>query len=394
MALANWVVLLFFVVAISGASLCRGSYLGDYHAVDSPPFQFVSLVGDGLALNMQNANYTWLRLDFTFPFDGEEYDQAAVVANGLLAFGTPTTGAGPYCPLHLSLDGGQRAFAFYWTRITFDQPDSTQAFIKQYPAGECPYSPKSLEPCLLLHFANMSDYYDRMGHANAFLFASGDMLAMVQTCHNDSDSGSGKCLWGSHYESLQFGVSTELTSISYPFHTRCPVGSNGWEDALVEPGEAFSFMFVAPCENNKTLREDGLGCRCQFGFSLEADLSCQPCSSQVSDGLTCETCGEDEYAKWDWSGCSICPPDQRIAADNTTCESCPMGSVPNSEQTDCQACQGNQRVSDEGYSCEDCPSGTEPDSTRTFCVQIQDPTSSSDEHVGSASQRCTPFILW
>ncbi|KAL6062448.1 hypothetical protein QOT17_012235 [Balamuthia mandrillaris] len=389
MRCAKWV-LLALVATLWSISGCEAASLGDYHTVDVPPYQFVSLAENGFPLPLSGAINVSVPLNFTFPFDNEEYDTVYVSVNGLISFGEPIEGINPDCPLHLSLEFWQRAFAFYWTRITFDQPDSTQAFIKQYPAGECPYSPKSLEPCLLLHFANMSDYYDRMGHANAFLFASGDMLAMVQTCHNDSDSGSGKCLWGSHYESLQFGVSTELTSISYPFHTRCPVDMNDWEDAFVSPGEAFSFMFVAPCENNKTLREDGLGCRCQFGFSLEADLSCQPCSSQVSDGLTCETCGEDEYAKWDWSGCSICPPDQRIAADNTTCESCPMGSVPNSEQTDCQACQGNQRVSDEGYSCEECPAGMEPDSTRTSCVEVQ---GSSSSDLGSSGHRCIPFLF-
>jgi len=263
----------------------------------NPTFQYVPLASDPLAEDIScllgNDNDVALNASAAIAFEFFGVNIAATSwvlnANGYISFnGSTSMNWVPPCPFPDSAPAAnsfQLGFAFYFTDLSPLLGGSAR--YRFYPVGQCPYTGKSSDGCLVVDMqGTLMDDGSPAGNLNALVFTSGDMLGQIEL------SASGE--WGQANETLGVGFGIQDTNIPsgfmYPNTTCGWVDNPGFADAFVPQGAQFSFMFTAPCGqigNLTVARQDGLGCGCNSGFYVK-NIYCFPCpNGQSSNGVTC-----------------------------------------------------------------------------------------------------------
>ncbi len=179
-----------------------------------------------------------------------------------------------------------------------------------------------------------------------------------------------------------------------------PYISNGGNSACIKCDSGYKYQnenLKTQCKECDTANgyfpnSDRKGCTqktCTVGYRREGN-SCTPCagntyqSNNSYSGTTCSSCGVNEIAKADHSGCSsTCVNKSTCGAqekyNGCKCEPCGAGTQPNADKTACDAiptapqeptittCESGKYL--ENGSCHDCPTGCKTCSSSTNCSE-------------------------
>jgi len=244
-------VLAFFVV-LGAASVNTFGYVFTFN----PPYSFVDLENDPMAINVTNSfdDDTDIILNFTsdgdlfqFPFYGVDVKGSSIVwdSNGYLSFfGLTNENFQPICPFPDLLsnasnsDSFDRGFAFFWT--DYDINKGGRAFYRFFTTGGCPYGPRASDACLVICYKGVSSFSRTLlGDINAILFPNGDMLGQIQT-YNDTFNGT----WGDPSFGAVIGIQDVFLGegLTFPNDTCLSGNATGFVAPLVPLGSTLAYM--------------------------------------------------------------------------------------------------------------------------------------------------------